>query len=168
MRGGVPSASGWRSTLTSRPVADRNTRHGASATSSTACAFAPVRALDGAAEVSLEAFARALQAGANAVVSLGGAELGDKTMVDALLPAVASLVESLRDGKDFIASTTDAADTAESAADETATLVARKGRASYTGSGGLGHVDPGAKGIALIFAALAATAVSVPAPERAL
>ncbi|MGW4746899.1 dihydroxyacetone kinase subunit DhaL [Streptomyces sp. NPDC004290] len=92
--------------------------------------------------------AEALGAGVAAVAQLGGAQAGDKTMLDALVPAV----EGLR-------SSYEAARTAaEDGALATVPLRARKGRASYLGERSVGHQDPGATSSALLFAALADTA----------
>ncbi|NBE50171.1 dihydroxyacetone kinase subunit DhaL [Streptomyces boluensis] len=106
------------------------------------------KALGDGAEVSREELAQALRAGVDAVTKLGGATPGDKTMVDALVPAVDALSTSF-----------DAArDAAEQGAEATIPLQARKGRASYLGERSIGHQDPGATSSALLFAALAETA----------
>ncbi|MET9104713.1 dihydroxyacetone kinase subunit DhaL [Streptomyces antibioticus] len=102
------------------------------------------KALGNAAEVSEERFAEALDAGVDAVMRLGGAAPGDKTMIDALVPAVAAL------GEGFGA----AAAAAERGAEATVPLQARKGRASYLGERSIGHQDPGATSAALLVAAL--------------
>ncbi len=94
--------------------------------------------------VSREQLAEALGSGVAAVSQLGGAQLGDKTMLDALLPAV----EGLR------ASFGAARAAAEQGALATVPLRARKGRASYLGERSVGHQDPGATSSALLFAAL--------------
>ncbi|WP_432174660.1 dihydroxyacetone kinase subunit DhaL [Streptomyces sp. Tue6028] len=100
--------------------------------------------LGDAAEVTEEQLAQALRAGVDAVMALGGASPGDKTMIDALVPAVDALSES------FAA--------AKAAADEgavaTTPLQARKGRASYLGARSIGHQDPGATSSALLIGAL--------------
>ncbi|MGW1064655.1 dihydroxyacetone kinase subunit DhaL [Streptomyces aureus] len=102
------------------------------------------KALGDAAEVSDEQFADALRTGVDAVMALGGAAPGDKTMIDALVPAVDALAESF-----------DAAKTAaEEGAVATTPLQARKGRASYLGERSIGHQDPGATSSALLIAAL--------------
>ncbi|SDJ37999.1 dihydroxyacetone kinase subunit DhaL [Streptomyces indicus] len=101
-----------------------------------------------AAEVSEAQFADALRAGVDAVAKLGGAVPGDKTMVDALEPAVAELATSFRA----------AAEAAARGAEATVPLIARKGRASYLGERSAGHQDPGATSTALLFAALAEAA----------
>ena len=72
----------------------------------------------------------------------GKAEPGDKTMVDALLPAVAALREAQGDG--VAAAVHRAADAAEEGMKATIPMEARKGRASYLGPRSIGHQDPGA------------------------
>lgn len=106
------------------------------------------KALGDSAEVTAEQLAEALGAGVAAVAQLGGAKAGDKTMIDALEPAVAAL------GTSFAA----AATAADEGAVATVPLLARKGRASYLGERSIGHQDPGATSSALLIAALAATA----------
>ncbi|WP_333738395.1 dihydroxyacetone kinase subunit DhaL [Streptomyces sp. IBSBF 2806] len=105
------------------------------------------KALGDAAEVDEQQFAEALRAGVDAVMQLGGAAPGDKTMIDALVPAV----DRLADG--FGA----ARSAAEQGAEATTPLQARKGRASYLGERSIGHQDPGATSAALLIAALAET-----------
>ncbi|MEW2812505.1 dihydroxyacetone kinase subunit DhaL [Streptomyces massasporeus] len=102
------------------------------------------KALGDAGEVSAEQLAEALRAGVDAVMTLGGAALGDKTMIDALVPAVDALGES------FTAART----AAEEGAVATTPLQARKGRASYLGERSIGHQDPGATSATLLIAGL--------------
>jgi dihydroxyacetone kinase-like protein len=104
------------------------------------------KALGDAAEVSEAQLTEALRAGVDAVMALGGAAPGDKTMIDALVPAV----DALGDGG-FAAART----AAEQGALATTPLQARKGRASYVGERSIGHQDPGATSSALLVAALA-------------
>lgn len=99
--------------------------------------------------------AEAFQAGLAAVVAMGRAESGDKTMVDALTPAIEALFAvAAREGSldDALQA---AARAAVSGRDNTLPLVARKGRASYLGKRSAGHIDPGAASTALLFEALA-------------
>ncbi|MBE8470292.1 dihydroxyacetone kinase subunit DhaL [Streptomyces justiciae] len=103
------------------------------------------KALGDDAEVSEGQFAEAFRAGVDAVMALGGAAPGDKTMIDALVPAV----DALGDG--FGA----ARAAAEEGALATTPLQARKGRASYLGERSIGHQDPGATSSSLLVAALA-------------
>ncbi|WPP28325.1 dihydroxyacetone kinase subunit DhaL [Streptomyces sp. CL7] len=102
------------------------------------------KTLGEAAEVDRQQFAEALRAGVDAVMKLGGAAAGDKTMIDALLPAVDALGES------FAA----ARDAAREGAVATTPMLARKGRASYLGERSIGHQDPGATSSALLISAL--------------
>ncbi|MFH8884730.1 dihydroxyacetone kinase subunit DhaL [Streptomyces californicus] len=106
------------------------------------------KALGDDAEVTQEQFAQAFAAGVAAVGQLGGAQAGDKTMLDALLPAAEALALSF-DG---------AADAARTGAEATVPMRARKGRASYLGERSIGHQDPGATSAALLLDALAETA----------
>ena len=102
--------------------------------------------------------AAGLRVGATAVSVLGGATVGDKTMLDALFPALDALDAALARGDEPQVALRLAARCASDAAQASASLVARRGRASYTGTGGKGHVDPGAEGMAIMFAALASAA----------
>ncbi|WP_433295398.1 dihydroxyacetone kinase subunit DhaL [Pseudonocardia sp. CA-142604] len=101
-------------------------------------------------------FAAALRAGVDGIVARGKAEAGDKTMYDALAPAVDALDGAL-DGKDFPAALRAASDAAATGRDATTPLQARKGRASYLGERSIGHQDPGATSAALLIAAAADT-----------
>ncbi|MFK5634891.1 MULTISPECIES: dihydroxyacetone kinase subunit DhaL [unclassified Ornithinimicrobium] len=101
--------------------------------------------------------AQALRAGAEGVVARGKAEVGDKTMYDALAPAVATFDEATRAGRSLADCLQAAADAAAQGRDATEPLVARKGRASYLGERSAGHVDPGASSAALILQAAADT-----------
>ncbi|WP_327066941.1 dihydroxyacetone kinase subunit DhaL [Kitasatospora sp. NBC_01250] len=103
----------------------------------------------------LTALAEALRAGLGAVQKLGGAAVGDKTMVDAFEPGVAALERAAFDGFTLREASALAAEAAEAGARATTPLQARKGRASYLGPRSIGHQDPGATSTALIFRALA-------------
>ncbi|MFB8267635.1 dihydroxyacetone kinase subunit DhaL [Streptomyces sp. NPDC055955] len=106
------------------------------------------KALGDAPEVGEAELAAALRTGVDAVMTLGGAAPGDKTMIDALVPAVEAL------GTSFDA----AAAAAEQGALATTPMQARKGRASYLGERSIGHQDPGATSSALLIGALAEAA----------
>ena len=101
-----------------------------------------------------EALAGALDAGLAAVVDLGAATPGDKTMVDALDPATATLRTCMADGASVAEAVAAAAEAAEAGAAATVPMQARKGRASYLGERSIGHQDPGATSAALIVRAL--------------
>ncbi|MFS2240743.1 dihydroxyacetone kinase subunit DhaL [Microbacterium sp. OR16] len=104
------------------------------------------------------ALARALRAGLEGVVARGKPEAGDKTMYDAMAPAVDALDSALADGADVRAALAAAAGAAAVGRDATLPLVARKGRASYLGERSAGHLDPGAASTAILFETLAAAA----------
>ncbi|MEV6260479.1 dihydroxyacetone kinase subunit DhaL [Streptomyces sp. NPDC051784] len=106
------------------------------------------KALGDAREVTREQLAEALGTGVAAVAQLGGAKAGDKTMLDALLPAVDGLSSSFGQARDA----------AREGALATVPLRAHKGRASYLGERSIGHQDPGAASAALLVEALAEAA----------
>jgi dihydroxyacetone kinase-like protein len=96
--------------------------------------------LSGVQDAGLSEYATAWRKGVEAVQARGKAELGDKTMIDALLPAV----QALEEASELDGGLRDAASAAERGMRETIPLVARKGRASYLGDRSRGHQDPGA------------------------
>jgi dihydroxyacetone kinase-like protein len=104
--------------------------------------------------------ALALDAAIEGVVELGAATVGDKTMVDALVPAARALHDALDSGRSLQEAVQAAADAARAGAEATTPMQARKGRASYLGERSIGHQDPGATSAAIIIAALS-RAVSV-------
>ena len=101
-------------------------------------------AVTGKPELSAQDWAEALTKGLEGVVMRGKAELGDKTMVDALAPARDALKEALDQGASFGDALRRSAAAAEEGMKGTIPLVARKGRASYLGERSAGHQDPGA------------------------
>lgn len=105
------------------------------------------RAMEGG-EDPVSSFASGTRAGLEAIQRVGEAQVGDRTMVDALAPAVDAMPHG------FAA----AARAATDGALRTAQLQARMGRASYVGDRAVGWPDPGAVGIALLFHAAAAVA----------
>jgi dihydroxyacetone kinase-like protein len=104
-----------------------------------------------------KAFARALRAGLDGVVARGKAEPGDKTMLDALVPACDALDAALAAGEPLGPALAAAATAAREGRDATVPLVARKGRASYLGERSAGHQDPGATSTALLLDAAASS-----------
>jgi phosphoenolpyruvate---glycerone phosphotransferase subunit DhaL len=106
-----------------------------------------------AAELEPKVLATALRAGLDGIVARGKAEAGDKTMYDALAPAVDALDEALAAGSDLPSALATAAAAAEAGRDATIPMLARKGRASYLGERSVGHQDPGATSIALLMKA---------------
>jgi len=100
------------------------------------------------------ALALALEAALAGIVELGAAEPGDKTMVDALEPAVRVLREQIDDGSSPSEALAAAGRAAEDGMHATVPLQATKGRASYLGERSIGHQDPGATSTAIILRAL--------------
>lgn len=104
-----------------------------------------------------DALAAALRAGLDGIVARGKAEAGDKTMFDAMAPAVDAMDAALAAGTSVSDAARAAADAAATGRDATLPLVARKGRASYLGERSGGHLDPGAASTAILFETLAET-----------
>jgi dihydroxyacetone kinase-like protein len=96
----------------------------------------------------------ALRAALEGVQRVGAAAVGDKTMVDALSPALGAFELELRMGGSLETATSGAREAAAEGMRVTIPLQARKGRASYLGPRSVGHQDPGATSTALMFAAL--------------
>jgi phosphoenolpyruvate---glycerone phosphotransferase subunit DhaL len=116
----------------------------------------------------VETLAAALRAGLAGVVQRGKAEAGDKTMYDALAPAVEAFEAALAAGEPLAGALAAASKAADDGCAATIPLVARKGRASYLGERSVGHQDPGATTVSLFFrAALDAGIDSAPAAEDA-
>ena len=97
----------------------------------------------------------AMKAAAEGVGSLGRSTTGEKTMLDALLPAVTAAQAALDAGQDERAVLAAARAAAEAGAQATIPMQATKGRASYLGERSIGHQDPGATSAALLVGALA-------------
>ena len=98
--------------------------------------------------------ADALDAGVAAMAKLGGAQTGDKTMIDALQPAAISLREAVEAGRPLQEAVAAAAGAARAGAAATGPMLARRGRAAYLGERSIGHDDPGATSAAIIVEAL--------------
>ena len=105
-----------------------------------------------ATEADAETLGAALRAGLEGVVQRGKAVLDDKTMVDALAPALEAYDASANAGIDTALSA--AADAAATGRDRVTPLVARKGRASYLGERAAGHQDPGATSTTIMLESL--------------
>jgi dihydroxyacetone kinase-like protein len=108
-------------------------------------------------ELDLADWTEALDAALSGVIMRGKAELGDKTMVDALTPAIAVLKQSISEGRPIHQALERSAEAARKGMEDTIPLVARKGRASYLGERSAGHQDPGATSSFLILQAAANT-----------
>jgi len=110
--------------------------------------------------------ADAVSAARARIAELGGADLGDKTMLDAVAPYAETLTDRVRAGADLRSALTDAAAAARAAAEATAPMTPRRGRARPLAERSIGHPDPGATSFALIADAVAAAAASED-PEEA-
>lgn len=113
--------------------------------------------LAGKDQVELPQLAEALQEGLNGIVALGKAQVGDKTMVDTLTPALSVMAAEAAGDERVVWDRTLAA--AEQGMTSTIPLVARKGRASYLGERSAGHQDPGATSSYLLLGCLRSAAL---------
>ncbi len=102
-------------------------------------------------------FAKALRAGLEGVVDRGKVKAGDKTMFDALSPAVEALDRALGKGATFKEAIQLALAAAKAGRDATVGMAARKGKSSYLGEKSVGSQDPGATSVTMLIAAAAAT-----------
>jgi dihydroxyacetone kinase-like protein len=117
-------------------------------------------------ELTRSQWAVALEAGVKGVQARGKAELADKTMIDALLPATAARNAAAASGLSLADALRKAAEAAEHGMKATIPLVARKGRASYLGERSAGHQDPGATSSWLLMRAAAEALVLDASAER--
>lgn len=107
------------------------------------------------ASLDLDGMAAFLAAACQGIRERGKSEAGDKTMLDAWLPAIAALETARAAGARMDVAMADAARAAEQGAEATQHMVARLGRASRLGPRSQGHIDPGAASAALFFRAFA-------------
>jgi phosphoenolpyruvate---glycerone phosphotransferase subunit DhaL len=112
------------------------------------------KSLGDTADASLPDLSASLEAALGGVQKLGAAREGEKTMVDALAPAVWALQKAIAEGAGTADALAAAAAAAAEGAQATVSMQALKGRASYLGPRSVGHEDPGAASTALIMAAL--------------
>jgi dihydroxyacetone kinase-like protein len=111
----------------------------------------------GKSELEQEDWAAALDAAVQGVQMRGKAESGDKTMVDALIPARDAFSAAVAEGATFEEALRRSAEAAEQGMLATTPLVAKKGRASYLGERSAGHQDPGATSSQLLVRTAAET-----------
>lgn len=97
-----------------------------------------------------------LQAGLDGVIQRGKAQMGDKTMLDVLSPAVATLQQATSEGKSALEAMQQTVAAAEQGMKDTIPMLAKKGRASYLGERSVGHQDPGATSAYLLLKSLLA------------
>ncbi|MCB8877666.1 dihydroxyacetone kinase subunit DhaL [Acidisoma silvae] len=113
------------------------------------------RSLTAASSVTPGAWAEAFAEGVQALAQLGDGRAGDRTMLDALLPAAEALRTALAGDVPVSAAIAAAASAAREGADATAKMAPRRGRSSYLGDRTAGHADPGAEAVAIWLKALA-------------
>jgi dihydroxyacetone kinase-like protein len=118
-------------------------------------AGAALEALPGGSVATSAHLAAIVRAAVDGLSALGRSRPGEKTMLDALVPAVQALEAAGTAGLDLVSAIGRAAAAAESGASATFPLLATKGRASYLGERSIGHLDPGAVSSALLLRALA-------------
>lgn len=110
--------------------------------------------LDGVESVDAAAFGRMLHAGLDGIQSIGSAKVGDKTLIDVLVPAIEAFDEASSSGRPFGAALDALVAAAEKGRDSTVDLVAKIGRASRLGERSLGVMDAGAASCAIILKGL--------------
>ena len=101
-------------------------------------------ACKGLTEIDGPAFVKAMEAAVDGIKMRGKATEGEKTMLDALCPALKVMQDDVAAGKSLKEALQDAAQAAEKGVEYTKAIIATKGRASYLGERSLGHQDPGA------------------------
>ena len=109
----------------------------------------------GKSSISAEEFGALLEKGLNGVIQRGKANPGDKTMIDAMQPAVEAYRKAVQGGESLDGALKKAAKSSREGMKATIPLVAKKGRASYLGERSAGHQDPGSTSTALLFQAAA-------------
>ncbi len=105
----------------------------------------------GKTELNLSELAALMQSAVEGIQKRGGAKLGDKTLLDALVPAAEALNACAANGEDMLSAMKTAAEAAVAGAEKTKTMVATKGRASYVGERSVNYPDAGAVAIGVIF-----------------
>ncbi len=114
--------------------------------------------IEGKAEIDAEAFGAMLASGLDGIQSIGSAKVGDKTLLDALVPAIAAFNGALAAGKSFDQALDALIVAAEKGRDSTKDMTAKVGRASRLGERSIGVLDAGATSCALILKVLALNA----------
>lgn len=112
-------------------------------------------AVKGQTEISGADAVTMLRSAITGIMARGNAELGDKTLLDALAPVTDTIEAGLAAGDDPGEIVSEAAATARAAADATTPMIAKRGRAAYTGERSIGSPDPGAVAVAVILEAVA-------------
>ncbi len=115
------------------------------------------KAVRGKTELSANDLVNLIEASLKGIVKLGKANIGDKTMVDAITPAVEALRQSVNNGNSLIEALHSMTDAAQKGMKDTIPMLAKKGRASYLGERSIGHQDPGATSSYLVLKTLSET-----------
>jgi dihydroxyacetone kinase-like protein len=108
-------------------------------------------ALQGKNEFTLEDLVKALEAALKGIMNIGKSKPGEKTMIDAISPAIEAMRKALANGSDPVRALEEATQAAEEGMRATIPMIAQKGRASYLGERSIGHQDPGATSSYLLF-----------------
>ncbi len=112
------------------------------------------KVIAGKTEISPEDFGAMLGAAIAGIQKRGKAVRGEKTMLDALIPAHEAYTAKLAEGADMIAALDSACSAAREGTEYTKTIIATKGRASYLGERSIGHQDPGATSATIMLEAM--------------
>ena len=125
------------------------------------CFSEMARGAKGEEKIGAEVFGRMLEQAASAVKDLGSARIGDKTMIDALDPAVEKFQQSARAGHGFASCLAAMAEAAERGKESTRDMVARVGRSSRLGERSRGTLDAGATSCALLLGSMARSIIEL-------
>lgn len=106
--------------------------------------------VNGKSEIDIKDFEQILQAALDGIKIRGKAQLNEKTMIDALEPALNALIDASEKGMSSKEALKEAVEAAKKGVEHTKEIIATKGRASYLGERSIGHQDPGAASSALI------------------
>ena len=112
------------------------------------------KVLAGKTELTAEDMAKVFAAAIAGIQKRGKAVRGEKTMLDALIPASEAYTAKLTDGADMVSALSAACEAAREGVEYTKTIIATKGRASYLGERSIGHQDPGATSATLMLESL--------------
>jgi len=118
---------------------------------------AAAKTTKGKEEINLDEFATMMEAAVAGIQKRGNAQLGDKTLLDALIPTTVALREGAQDDSDILTAMINGARAAREGAEKTKTMVASRGRASYVGERSLDYPDAGAMALGIIFTEMTET-----------
>lgn len=113
--------------------------------------LAAAKSTKGKEEINLDEFASMMEAAVAGIQKRGNAQLGDKTLLDALIPTTVALREGAQENSDMLTAMLNGARAAREGAEKTKTMIASRGRASYVGERSLDYPDAGAMALGIIF-----------------